>query len=64
MKNYKIKNSFVSPEGAKARAYKTGIDFMIFFDIRRKLSVIRCYTWLRTGSNPAKSIGFEDMLEK
>ena len=30
MKKYKIKTSFVSPEGPKARVEKTGIDFMIF----------------------------------
>ena len=30
MKNDKIKTSFVSPEGPKARANKTGIDLMIY----------------------------------
>ena len=30
MKNYNIKTSFVGPEGMKAWAYKTGINFMIF----------------------------------
>ncbi len=30
MKNFKIKTSFVSREGPKARADKTGINFMIF----------------------------------
>ena len=30
MKKIKIKTSFFSPEGPKARAKKTGIDFMIF----------------------------------
>ena len=30
MKNYRIKTSFVSPEGPKTRANKTGINFMIF----------------------------------
>ena len=29
MKNYKIKNSFVGPEGPKVRTSKTGINFMI-----------------------------------
>ena len=29
MKNNKIKTSFVSPEGPKARATQTGINFMI-----------------------------------
>ena len=29
-KNYKIKTSYVSPEGPKARTNKTGINFMIF----------------------------------
>ena len=33
MKNHKIKNSFVSPEGLNAQAYKTGIDFMFFISI-------------------------------
>ena len=30
MKNYKIKTSFVSSEGPKARANETGLYFMIF----------------------------------
>ena len=30
MKNYKNKTSFISPEGQKARAKKTGINIMIF----------------------------------
>ena len=55
---YKIKNSFVRSVRTKARYNKTGINFMIwYFDIRRKLSVIRWYTWLsvwlRIGSNPS-----------
>ncbi len=53
MKNFKIKTSFVSREGPKARADKTGINFMIFilifvenclyFDAIHDFSV-----WLRT----------------
>ena len=30
MKNFKIKTSFVRPEGPKAWANKTGFNFMIF----------------------------------
>ena len=33
MKNYKIKTNFVSSEGPKARANKTGINFMILIFI-------------------------------
>ena len=46
MKNYMIKLSFVSPEEPKARANKTGINFMNFhLIIRIKFSVIQCHTW-------------------
>ena len=31
-------------EGPKARANKTGINFRFLFNIRGKVSVIRCYT--------------------
>ena len=33
MKNYKLKTSFVSTESLKARANKTGINFMNFISI-------------------------------
>ena len=55
MKNYKIKTSFVSLEGPKARANKTGINFRIFILI----FVENCFSvWLRTDSNPADSNRF------
>ena len=44
MKHYKIMTIFVSPEEPKARANKTDINFMIYFNIHGKLTVIRCYT--------------------
>ncbi len=57
MKNYTIETNFVSHEGTKARAEKTGINFMIFilifvenclqFDAVHNFSVC-----LRTGYNP------------
>ena len=37
MKTYKIKTSFVSPEGPKVRANKSGITFFFNFNISRKL---------------------------
>ena len=54
IKNYKIKNSFVRPEGPKARAYKTGINFMILIFVENCLNFDAIYNflvWLRTGSN-------------
>ncbi len=62
MKNYKIKNRFVSPE--EARANKTGINFMIFILISIEtcllLDAIHYFSvWLRTGSNPADSNRFQ-----
>ena len=39
MKNYKNKPSFVSPEGSKATANKTGINFMFFILIFVKNSL-------------------------
>ena len=37
----RFKSVWLVPKG---QANKTSIDFMIYFNIRRKLSVIRCYT--------------------
>ncbi len=61
MNYFKIKTSFVRPEGPKARCYITGIDFMIYifmfvgncllYDAIHDFSVR-----LRTGSNPADII--------
>ena len=54
MKDYRIKTSFVSPEGPSARPNKTGIDFMILYcNISGKLTVTRymILLWLKTGSN-------------
>ena len=55
---YKNK-SFLSTEGLKALAYRTGINLMIFISIfvENKVKVIRCYTRFlrmtkRPGSNP------------
>ena len=43
MKNFKIKTSFVSPGLRPLAADKTGFNLKIFlFDIRGKLSIIRC----------------------
>ncbi len=45
MENYKIKTSFVGPEGLKAFAKK--IDFILYdfyFSNCGKMSVIQCYT--------------------
>ena len=46
IKNYKTKNSFVSPEVPKARANQTGIKSMIFILKFAKaiMSVILCYS--------------------
>ena len=41
MKIIRLKPVLLAPKGAKAWANKTGI--IIFFNIRRKLFVIRCY---------------------
>ena len=43
MKKYRIKTSFVSPERLKTCTSKNVINFKLFFYIRGKLSVIRCY---------------------
>ena len=62
----KIKASFVIPEGPKARANKTGINFMIFilsFVENCLLNII-----FQTGLDPVLiqriAIGFEVILEK
>ena len=57
MKNYKIKPSFVRPEGPKARANKTSINIMIFILIFVKNCLYSndmndFSVWLRRGSNP------------
>ena len=49
---------FFSPEMPKARAKKSGFNFMIVhFYIHRKLDIIDAkhnfFVWLRTGSNPS-----------
>ena len=58
MKNYKIETSFVSPDGPKALAYKTGINFMIFIlmFVENCLSYDAIYdflVWLIIVSDPA-----------
>ena len=44
MKNYNIKTRFVRPQGPKALPNKTGINFMIPFNIYEKLSSIQGHT--------------------
>ena len=60
METYKIKTSFISPEGPKARANKTGnnikISNLIFVENCLWFDAIHDYlVLLRTGSNPADS---------
>ena len=64
MKNYRIKTSFISPDGPKAN--KTGIITIIFhFIIRGNFSDMHGFSmWLRTGSNPADINRFRSLLEK
>ena len=45
MKSYKIKTSFVSPEGPKTRPKKLVLIWWFYFNISEKVSVTRCYTW-------------------
>ncbi len=69
MKNFKIKTSFLSLEGLKAQAKKTGINFMIFilifaenclkFDALHDFSV-----WLTIDFNPADSNRFQSHTGK
>ena len=52
------KISFASPEGPKARAFKTGINFIIFIFIfvencLQYEAIYNFLVWLRTSSNPA-----------
>ena len=69
MKNYKIKTSFVSPEGSKARVYKTGINFrifiLIFVENCLKFDAIHDFSVrLRTGSNPVDCNRFQSHTGK
>ena len=68
MKNFKIKTSFVRPEGPKARANKIGINFMIFL----LLGILGCLQYntihhFQYSSEPVLIqrilIGFEAILE-
>ena len=66
MKNYKIKINLVSPEMPKERSNKTGFNFMIFKNIRGKLSITRCYIGIFsitvTGSNPVDINRFRNYI--
>jgi len=69
MKNYKIKISFVSSKGPKARANKTSINFIIFISIFVKncllFDAIHDFSvWLRIGSNPVDINRFQSHTGK
>ena len=65
IKKYKIKTSFARPEGPKAQANITAINYIDFYFINRgKYNNIHDFSaWLRTGSNPADINRFEAILE-
>ncbi len=48
-----IKMKIVCPKEPNAPSNRTGLIIWLHFIFRGKLSVIRCYVWLRTDANPA-----------
>ncbi len=65
MKNCKIKPSFVTQQMWLTNVV---LFYDFYFNIHRKLSVIRCYTrfseWLTTGSNPEDNNWFQSHTGK